>query len=136
MSSAVFGSNGDKSTITISPIAQSFDLPSTNKFMIGSGTYTYTSNYSVGTAIEMHGAFSGISSGVIQDVNESIYIDEYDVTVRNLARASYTCQHGDSGAGIFSPNAFNVTGYCYGIQSIGAFVGDSEVSSYSYFSKN
>jgi hypothetical protein len=47
----------------------------------------------------MHGATSGISSGTIQAINQSVYLEDYDKTLGNLAKASYTYMLGDSGGG-------------------------------------
>lgn len=132
--SIVFGLSGDRLTVTLRSGYNSFELPSTNSFIIGTGTYSYTNSIVVGTNIEMHGAYSGVSSGRVLATNQTVLID--NTTVGNLARADYTCQRGDSGAGIFSYNAFNVTGYCYGTQSIGAFPENSDISLFSYFSQN
>ena len=132
--SLVFGPNGDEMKVTISN-TYNFSLPSTNKFVIGSGVYSYwyTSNI-VGEDVDMHGSKSGISSGTVQLVNQTVYLVDYDVTVGNLALADYTCRQGDSGAGVFDANAHLNGGYCYGIQSMGIFVDNSDVSLCSYFS--
>ena len=132
MSSYSCGFGGDHMTVNIGGLW--YSLPSTNRFGVGTGTYTITSNCVVGTAVEMHGAKSGISSGKITATHQSVYVADYGITIYNLVKASYTCQKGDSGAGVFSNNAINVTGYCYGTQSIGVFQNGSSTSSYSYFS--
>ncbi len=133
--SVIFGAGGDRLNVTLTGGTLGYVLPSTNSFVMGSGTYTYASPY-VGLQVEMHGAFSSITSGTVTATNVQVYLSDYDITVTNLARASYTCQRGDSGAGIFSSNAFNTTGYCYGTQSIGVFPSGSSTSSYSYFSQH
>lgn len=126
------GFGGDHMTVSVNSMY--FSLPSTNRFAAGSGTYSITSTHPTGTNIEMHGGKSGVSQGKITGTNQSVYIQDLGITIFNLGRASYTSQGGDSGAGVFSANAINVTGYCYGIQSIGVFDNNSQISTYSYFS--
>lgn len=120
-------------TVNVDLLNNNFNLPVTNSFIVGTGTYSYSSNIIVGMAVEMHGASSGISSGSVVATNQTVFVN--NTTVGNLAKSDYTCQAGDSGAGIFSNNAFYVTGYCYGIQSIGVFSYGSTISTYSYFTQ-
>ncbi len=134
-SSIVFGANGDRLDVSVSQNSR-YQLPSSNRFITGNGTYTLSSNYSVGMTVEMYGSFSGISAGVIQAVDQTVYSDEFDRTIGNLVKASYTCMLGDSGGGVFSPDPMNTNSYCYGTQSMGVFLANSDISLYSYFSGN
>ena len=125
-----FGSSGDRCLIRTTKYGK---LPSENKFILGSGRYTISSMGIVGTAVEMWGGYSGITSGSVIATNQTVTVS--GTTVKGLTYASYTCEHGDSGAGIFSANASSDTSAkCYGIQSIGVFQGSSPVSIASYFS--
>ncbi|MPM52721.1 hypothetical protein SDC9_99482 [bioreactor metagenome] len=135
--SYVFGNNGDRLNAEMSP-QSGLVLPSTNSFFGGQSTYSYINVYVTGALIEMHGAYSDISEGGILAINQSVYLADYNKTIYNLILASYTCKHGDSGAGVFSRNALHRTAYnyCFGTQSIGVFTSGSNVSSYSYFSQN
>lgn len=127
-SNVILGTQGDRCLVNVS--GGEYTLPSTNSFATGSGTYTYGTG-TVGTAVEMHGGYSGISRGSIVAVNQSVSVD--GITVGNLTKASYTCKNGDSGAAVFSNNITNSSGKCYGIQSIGANPNSSGVYQESYF---
>lgn len=111
----ICGDEGDSSIVTLSGIQ--YSLPSTNGFPTGTSTYSYKSG-KVGDSIEMHGTYSGLTTGTISAINQTATVGSK--TIKNLSKASYTCKNGDSGAAVFSRNITTKTGYCYGIQSLGA----------------
>lgn len=124
ISAYTFGTDGDRAAVSLSSTAF-YDLPSTNCFVAGLGNYTKTYSYTtslVGTSVEMHGAVSSRSTGQIESVDTtcSTTISGTTYIIQNQIKASYTCQAGDSGAGVFSLNAINSnSAICYGIQSSG-----------------
>lgn len=127
--SKIFGANGDRCIITISDAGE---LPESNQ-MLGPGRYSISGEAVMGDSVEMWGAFSGVSEGVVLATDRTVTFSD-GTTVGNLTKASYTCIRGDSGAGVFSVGAgYDTNAECYGLQSIGAFTGDAEVSDYSYF---
>ena len=115
MTSYTFGSNGDRSLITVSGTTS---LPSSNALYGTTGRYTISPDGIVGTSVEMWGSESGITSGKITGTNIAVNVS--GTTVNGLSRASYTCQKGDSGAAIFSAGvSTDSAGRCYGVQSAG-----------------
>jgi len=127
---ATFGSGSDYGPVTI---GNNGALPSSNIFGPGSSTYTNRGSFAVGTSVTMKGNISGLKSGKVTATNQTVNVDGTNV---KLNKASYTCQRGDSGGGVFTgtiPTGSNIA--CVGIQSSGAFLPNNTVSEYSYFSK-
>ncbi len=142
--SKVLGQNGDRCTITVSNLGR---LPATNCFSVGTGRYSISTNYVVGSTVELFGGVSGITSGTVLQKNMTLNViiddngtptdlsDDVTAVIGGLSKGNYPCKRGDSGGGVFSSNAQNDTSAkCYGIQSAGEFRGTSEVSTNSYFS--
>ena len=132
-SNIVFGTNGD--CLQVDTAGYTCSPPSTNCFVAGTGTYTYAASGAImmGDAVEMHGAVSGISSGNITAYDVEVFVSSHNVTVQNVCAANYVCRNGDSGAGVFTPNAFYTSSSCYGIQSAGVFVSGASYATISYF---
>ncbi len=128
--SYTFGSSGDRSFIRVSGTTS---LPSSNSFLGKTGKYTISPNGITGTSVEMWGSNSGITSGKITATNKTVTVD--GTSVGGLSEASYTCQGGDSGGGIFSSGvSTDSSGYCYGVQSAGTSKNSAGVYQISYFS--
>lgn len=131
VNSYTFGSSGDRSTISVTN--SNFVLPTSNSLGVNGGRYTHTYTSVMGASVEMWGAYSGITTGRVLATNQTLTVG--GTTIRNLTKTNYTCRRGDSGAAVFSLNAaYDPSAKCYGIQSIGEFIGDSTVSTNSYYS--
>lgn len=103
-----------------------------NVQLLENNSYSFLSPQ-IGTKVTMRGAYS-VSSGTVTNLNVVVNPSGSSVSL-TLAKATYTCKHGDSGAAVFNDyngNSSNIT-TCYGMQSVGFFDNGSEVSSYSYF---
>ena len=124
-SNRVFGAGGDRCDVTVSGVK--YGLPSSNINFEGN-TYTYGSPVS-GRTVSMHGCMSGISAGKITGTNLTVSVD--GTTVKGLGRADYTCQKGDSGAGVFTTGTSSCQ--CVGIQSAGTSL-TGNTYKVSYFS--
>lgn len=82
-----------------------------------------------GTRIYMMGAVSGETTGRIDKTNVSVAANAPYATLTGMCSGTYRCDHGDSGAGIFSQSIRDLInssdGVTYGIQSSALFYSDT-----------
>lgn len=94
---------------------------------------------SVGTKVKMVGAVSGASSGSISRIDATVAYEEEEVTLTNMAQASYVCAKGDSGAPIFNNYSGTISDVttCYGVHSGGLFLKGNDLvwNGASFFTK-
>ena len=89
----------------------------------------YNRYYTAGTVVNMKGAKTTTSTGVIQ--SSSVTVIAGGVTLTDQVKASYTCKNGDSGAAVF-----NLSSIALGIQSSGTnYNNTSQCYTTSFFSK-